>query len=304
MIMSCFGRSLLRLNQECMTYNCFIVGVGKSSLISSYVSRYFSEVPPVVTDCYLRADTTASGVAVTIMDSSARFGDRDILIHKIRICDSIILCYDSSRLDTLDNISKIWLPLIQREKQDAKVIIAITKCDILEADTERNHEIEQRTQDLFKRFPVELILAERSSSKLLNVDRIFFHAEQVVTFPLTPIYDSKKSQFTTPCLRAFLHIFRVYDWDGDGLLSDIEFNRLHSDCFNSSFSHEELVLFKKQIAKHTSSGIKQGKVAFEGLISMIRRFITSSQYMIPWAILRRYDYDDDLILEVSESHLA
>lgn len=48
-------------------------GVGKSSLISSYVSRHFpEEVPAVMAEAIIPAETTANNITVTIMDSSAR----------------------------------------------------------------------------------------------------------------------------------------------------------------------------------------------------------------------------------------
>ena len=56
-------------------------GTGKSSLISTYISQRFDVVgvPSVLTDAKLPQQTTANGVAVTIMDSCSRLslgGDR------------------------------------------------------------------------------------------------------------------------------------------------------------------------------------------------------------------------------------
>ena len=54
--------------------------VGKSSLLSAYVSRHFSEeVPHVVADANIPPGATANHTHVTIMDSSTRIGDRDVL---------------------------------------------------------------------------------------------------------------------------------------------------------------------------------------------------------------------------------
>ena len=46
----------------------------------------------------------SSGIGVTIIDSSARPIDRDILRYKIRIADCILALYDVTRLETLDNL--------------------------------------------------------------------------------------------------------------------------------------------------------------------------------------------------------
>jgi small GTP-binding protein len=282
-------------------------GVGKSSLISSYVSNYFSyDVPSIVADCFLRSDTTASGVSVTIMDSSARPGDRNVLIQKIRVSDSIIACYDTTRLETIDNLATIWLPLIQAERNgQAKVVVAGTKIDLLgEPEDVIPAEEEKRVQELLMPFPF-CLLAERSSSKLLNISSVFRRAEQVVTYPISPVYNIREKKFTSNGLRALLHVYRVYDWDGDNLLSDTELNRLHAECFNSSFSQEELVEFKRQLPRFTSNGILQNKVTFEGLLASIKRFISGCQSVIQlWAMLRRFDYDDDLSLQVCSNHYS
>ena len=89
-------------------------GVGKSSLISSFVSRHFpEEVPSVMIDSIIPSDTTANNINVTIMDSSARAGDREVLKQKLRAADSVLALYDASRHETLENLSHEWLPLIR-----------------------------------------------------------------------------------------------------------------------------------------------------------------------------------------------
>ena len=118
--------------------------VGKSTLISSYISRQFSEeVPSLMTDAVLPPDTTANGVAVSISDSSAYMCDRDLLRKKIRAADCIMILYDMTRTDTLVSIERVWLPLIRdtcssqdREATiDEKVVLIVgTKRDLLEVD--------------------------------------------------------------------------------------------------------------------------------------------------------------------------
>lgn len=88
-------------------------GVGKSSLLSAYISRHFpQEVPSVVSDTMLPAEATANHTCVTIMDSSARISDRELLKQKIINADSIVLVYDVTRPETLDSIISNWIPLI------------------------------------------------------------------------------------------------------------------------------------------------------------------------------------------------
>ena len=53
---------------------------------------------------FLHVQGVSSGIGVTIIDSSARPIDRDILRYKIRIADCILALYDVTRLETLDNL--------------------------------------------------------------------------------------------------------------------------------------------------------------------------------------------------------
>lgn len=110
-------------------------GVGKSTLISSYISRHFPEDPPaVMLDSVIPQDKTSNNVTLTIMDSSARPGDREILHQKIRVADTILVLFDTTRPETLDSVVKEWLPLINEicieeqgggeEEEDAGVVTA------------------------------------------------------------------------------------------------------------------------------------------------------------------------------------
>ena len=292
-------------------------GVGKSSLISSYVSRHFpEEVPSVMTDAIIPSDTTANNVNVTIMDSSARAGDREVLKQKLRAADSVIALYDASRHETLESLSQEWLPLIKdvcsssnntthndleegsNSNINKPVVIVGTKIDLL-GDSEENrvHEESEILRSILRKFPFVLACC-RASAKLLNVDSVFYHGELVVTFPLGPLFDVSLSEFTPQCKRALLRIFRVYDCDRDGLLSDHELCTLQQSCFDVTLRDEDVTAVKKQIAKSTTRGLRNNRTTFEGLMGIMSIFVERSQPQIPWTILRRNGYDDLLNLTI------
>jgi hypothetical protein len=124
-------------------------GVGKSSLISTYVSRYFSEfVPGIMTNAVLPPSETDSKCITRIVDSQQ--GDQ-ALISEIQTqtgdstasltsyvntsretsssaspppttptttrVDAIILVYDLNRIETFYRLESHWLPLIERRYQ-------------------------------------------------------------------------------------------------------------------------------------------------------------------------------------------
>lgn len=294
-------------------------GVGKSSLISSFVSRHFpEEVPSVMIDSIIPSDTTANNINVTIMDSSARASDREVLKQKLRAADSVIALYDSSRHETLENLSHEWLPLIRdvcssssnnlthnhdlekgsNNSEGKPVVIVGTKIDLLgDAEENRAQEESEILRSILRKFPFVLACC-RASSKLLNVDSVFYYGELVVTFPLRPLFDVSLSEFTTSCKRALLRIFRVYDFDRDGLLSDHELCTLQQSCFDVPLRDEDLTAVKKQIAKSTTGGLRNNRTTFEGLMGIMSIFIERSQPQIPWTILRTNGYDDNLNLTI------
>ena len=57
-----------------------------------------------------------------------------------------------------------------------------------------------------------------------NVSEVFYHAQHAVVFPIQPLYDTH-TQALLPAFRlALTRVFRIFDKDHDGLLSDSELN--------------------------------------------------------------------------------
>lgn len=274
-------------------------GVGKSSLISSYISNHFpQEVPHVMTEAKLPPETTANGTCVVIMDSSARAGDRDVLKYKIGAADCIIAVYDTSKPESLDNISSEWLPLVSeiiRQTGDPKPCIVVgTKCDLMQ-DHEDDRE---KLHSLLLTFPFVEMSLRCSAAKLLDVDSVFYFGEMVVTFPLAPIFDVHTHDFTPACRRALLRIFRIFDSDSDNLLSDAELSDCNVKCFDVSFNAEDMAKLKKQVSATIADGIENNHVTFEGFLDIVKAMVDNHQFQVPWAILMRCDFDDDLKLQV------
>eukprot|EP01038_Epipyxis_sp_PR26KG_P011990 gene11990-16052_t len=301
-------------------------GVGKSSLISTYISHHFPyEVPSVLTDCIIPADTTANNVCVTILDSSPY--DLEILSKKVVLCDSIIACYDTSRPETLENLTNMWLPMVKKiaefNNRIIPVIVVATKMDkysnfktgtmvesmsgatnTIASNGEDEMEIENeeidKLQNILGLFPFVFLCLRCSAEKLQNIYEVFYHAELVVTFPLTPLYDVISSEFTLNCRKAFLRIFRIFDLDLDNLLNDAELCDSQSKVFDVPINTEELMAMKKQISQLVMNGLSENKLTFEGFLGIIKLLINKHQFQIPWTMLRRFDYDNELNLSIPE----
>jgi Ras family protein T1 len=96
--------------------------VGKSSLISTFVSRYFSEVvPSVMTRVRLPPDPETNCIT-TIVDSASN----EVVLQPPQqqapfvtttlelVPDVIVLVYDLDRSETFYRLESHWLPLIER----------------------------------------------------------------------------------------------------------------------------------------------------------------------------------------------
>lgn len=91
-------------------------GVGKSSLISTFVSRHFSEVVPgLMTRVRLPPEPESNYCVTTIVDSQN--GDAALSENSKQqqnTADAIVLVYDLDRLETFYRLENHWLPLIER----------------------------------------------------------------------------------------------------------------------------------------------------------------------------------------------
>ena len=315
------GTAVCRRQQMKDRVNLLLIGdsdVGKSSLISAFVSRHFpEEVPSVVHDVTVPQQSVTSGVSVTIMDSSSRPVDREVLREKIRLADCVLALYDVTRLETLDSLHQEWLPLIADigalrnssghlmsdggSGKKKKVIVVGTKTDLVgeiggSEDLRRGDERDRLTT-LYDEFP-SIQMMDRCSAKLLNVDNVFYHGELVVTFPVEPLYDSKHEMYTLACRKALTRIFRVVDTDRDGLLSDQELNQLELKCFKDNLRDQEIAVVKRRIFHTVPKSVDSGRITLDGFMGLILLFIDHAQPQVPWTVLKRFGYDDNLYLEI------
>ena len=105
------------------------------------------------------------------------------------------------------------------------------------------------------------------------VDQIFYESELAVTFPVGPLFDTTRSEFTAACKIAFLRIFRCFDLNQDGLLGDEELNCLQLQSFGVPLKDEEVAALKQEISKSVRGGMSDESITFTGLMGIMRLFI-------------------------------
>lgn len=298
------------------TINILILGdegVGKSSIISTFISRHFpQEVPHVMIDVKIPRELAWSNRMVNIMDSSARINDRDELIQKILIANTIVAVYDVNRPETLKSIVEEWIPMVrevtkefnnnsaEKNMPQKQIIIFGNKCDLLveeEIEDER-----EKLQNIFEQFNIGILGIICSAMQLETIETAFYKALLVSACPVQPIYDPVENEFTPTARRAFLRIFRMFDLDDDNLLNDNEISQFQSHCFQDGpFTPSDISNMKRTLSSRSTSSnvhLQNNCVTFDGLLYLFREALMKDNYSMPWTVLQMCNYDEQLNFEI------
>lgn len=168
--------------------------------------------------------------------------------------------------------------------------------DLQEEEDDDNEKLHALLVD----FPFVTLCLKCSAAKLQDVDEVFNYGELLVTFPLAPIFDISSGEFKPACRKALIRIFRIFDIDGDNALNDSELCELQAKCFNSPIHNEELLNMKRMISNMLEGGLQNNKVTFDGFMAMMKKFLEKYALQIPWTVLRRCDYNDQLQLIIPD----
>ncbi|KAG5188159.1 hypothetical protein JKP88DRAFT_305467 [Tribonema minus] len=268
----------------------------------------------VLPEVTIPAEESDDGATTLIYDSEDSPDQRDRLIELMGKADAILVLYADDRPETLDRLGSVWLPLIQEHTQEVPIAIVCNKVDKrLEAGVEQEQhrsaaaaaavavaqDAATTLSELCGRFRVQASL-DCSCKTQDGLEQAFRFAHMMVLYPVAPLYN-----IHTGCLKrkfrdALARIFRIFDQDMDGLWSDAELVAFQRTCFDSVLQHNEIQSLKQLVG----AGLRDNKVSLEGLCTMMVLFIERSQLITPWRILRTFDYNDDLDLELPEPYTA
>ncbi|KAK9377955.1 EF hand associated-domain-containing protein [Lipomyces chichibuensis] len=275
---------------------CGDEGVGKSSLITSFVKETFvpniqSVLPPIsIPPEFI---SVANNLTMSIVDTSSRPQDRQSLNREIRRANVILLVYSDHY--TSERIPLFWLPYFRSLGVNVPVVLCANKCDLV-VDTDSAEVILDEMIPIMEEFK-EIESCIRSSAKeQYNVNQAFYLCEKAVIHPIAPLFDSKEQNLKPPAIAALQRIFFLCDKDQDGFLNDKEMNDLQLKCFNKSlnpFDHQEIksIIYKADVGSATEEGISQ-----EGFIALNKIFALKGRHETTWGILRTFHYTDSLSL--------
>lgn len=315
-------------------------GVGKSSLISTFVARHFSEVVPrvmtrvrlppepetqvVTTICDSTADDATAALSTVPSNDSLAFllspekqdekkiptkTEPNIVNNAMEPkVDCIILVYDLDRIETFYRLENHWLPMIEKYYDgEVPVIVAGNKMDlVLSTQTgiaEEQSLVRSRQQliSLLQRFRFVRQCIKCSAKNLLRVQQVFIKAQQAVLYPFSSLFDLNTGQLTHECRKAITRIFRMYDRDNDGLLSNAELDAFQYQTFAVPLVEQDLAGWKKVISRHADEQVvMDGKFTVAGFLAIFDVFISQNRLDVPWKVLRKFGYSNSLDLAIPQ----
>lgn len=273
---------------------------GKSSLVSSVSADLFdAQVPPLIPPTLMEAPLDQQ--PYLIIDTSSSPGGAAACDSALASADAVIICFDGTRLDTLDSIRHTWYPRISRIRPDIPVILACCKADLLGDQTLKKSEeevesirarVEKTVQDLSS---VEVCLNCSSKTNRMVAD-VFYYAVKAVLYPLRPLYDRSERRLKPACLRALSRVFQICDLDKDNFLSDSELSGFQLTCFNSPLTPDELLAIKQVVVSKMPAAVTDQGLTLNGFYYLNVLFIEKGRLESTWTVLRRFGYNDALIL--------
>ena len=91
-----------------------------------------------------------------------------------------------------------------------------------------------------------------SAARLLLIREVFYYAQKAVVYPVAPLYDNSGAMLTEQFKVALWRIFRIFDVDRDGYLSDDELALFQSHCFGAQMRRSDISAIKKVVQKQST----------------------------------------------------
>ena len=82
-----------------------------------------------------------------------------------------------------------------------------------------------------------------------RVSDVFFAAQRAVLAPLSPLFDPTTAQLRPAAVKALRRLFRLFDGDEDGLLSEVELTRYQSACHGRALSSGAITAVQLLLSK-------------------------------------------------------
>ncbi|KAH3872449.1 mitochondrial Rho GTPase 1-like isoform X1 [Dreissena polymorpha] len=273
-------------------------GVGKTCLILSLVSEEFArEVPAKAEEIIIPADVTPENVPTHIVDFSHREQTEEDLIDEIKKAHVICIVWAVDDDVTFEGVTSVWLPLIREhtgEDHRTPIILVANKCDLID------YSMDESMRPILNEFAEVETCISCSAKSLKNISELFYYAQKAVLHPQAPIYNAEEKELTKACKGALQRIFKICDLDNDQILNDDEIFTFQRHCFDVPVQPQALDEVKQVIQSHIGDGVAWRGAYFgftmKGFLFLMDLFRERQKIETIWTVLRKFGYDDNLIL--------
>uniref|UniRef100_A0A158R4B8 Mitochondrial Rho GTPase n=1 Tax=Syphacia muris TaxID=451379 RepID=A0A158R4B8_9BILA len=279
-------------------------GVGKTSLIVALLEdEFLSTVPPRINNVTIPPDVTPENIVTSIHDycgylkqSYGMEQNNDELTQEIMDANVICVVYSVDDQTSIDKVTSYWLPLVQKMKSAANAAF----CPVIlvgnKADEPSSSSQLQKVLPIMNDFDEIETCVECSAKTMRNISEIFYYAQKAVLYPTRQLYMPETRELTRICRKALMRIFKLCDFDNDGLLNDHELNQFQVLVFDLPMNAVAAANVKAAISSRCDGGIIEGSVTLSGFIYLHQLFIHLGRHETTWKVLRRFGYDDNLQL--------
>ncbi|AAF27037.1 unknown protein [Arabidopsis thaliana] len=270
-------------------------GSGKSSLIMAAARNTFHpNIPSLLPYTNLPSEFFPDRIPATVIDTSSRPEDKGKVVKEVRQADAIVLTFAFDRPETLDRLSKYWLPLFRQLEVRVPIIVAGYEVDNKEA---YNHfSIEQITSALMKQYREVETSIQWSAQRLDQAKDVLYYAQKAVIDPVGPVFDQENNVLKPRCIAALKRIFLLSDHNMDGILSDEELNELQKKCFDTPLVPCEIKQMKNVMQVTFPQGVNERGLTLDGFLFLNTRLIEEARIQTLWTMLRKFGYSNDLRL--------
>ncbi|KAH7723340.1 EF hand family protein [Aphelenchoides avenae] len=275
-------------------------GVGKTSLVTALLDDQFPEsVPARIETILIPPDVTPDGVVTEIIDYSSREQDEEDLAKQIQRANAYCLIFNVGDQRTFDRITSYWLPLIQSTlgggEHGRPVIVAANKSD--DADFPK---LDNMVPIMNQYYEVETVV-ECSARTMKNVSEIFYYAQKAVLYPFRPLYRVEHQELSPKCKKALVRIFKLSDYDNDGLLSDEELKKFQVRCFGVPLTAAGAQEVKEAVLEYDAEAVLENSLTLRGFLLLHQLFIMKGRHETAWTVLKKFGYDRNL--QLTEEYL-
>lgn len=275
---------------------------GKTSLIAKCAGHEEDgkgSLPWVMNPVLLPVENKLEDFSTILIDTPSDISESENdMATKIKNAHVVLILYDMTDEQTVNNIRDFWLPFVGKYNQKVPVIIVGNKLDLIRTNNELSYftRISKILRPLMRDFPQVQMGIEVSARESKNILEMLYCAQSSVIFPLSPLICPASRELTPKFRKALTRIFRILDVDNNGRLSDQELGALQERVFESDLNPEDLKGLKDIVKDEAREHYNPRFVTLEGFFTIHRHLLQLMKIKNSWLILKNFGYDKKLDL--------